>query len=138
VKANAEALKEGTRLLSAYHLKDGTKILDHHRVGQERDYLFVAGGILRLNLGLMYHVESGGTNMADTAQSLGERVRKEVGFSLFSPTVPGFAGVNISAGVTFVCGPDGNVIRKATPEDIKKWNEAWNRIAAEMFKESQS
>jgi len=26
MKANAEALKEGTRLLSAYHLKDGTKI----------------------------------------------------------------------------------------------------------------
>ena len=25
-KLNAEALKEGTRLLSAYHLKDGTKI----------------------------------------------------------------------------------------------------------------
>jgi hypothetical protein len=26
MKANAEALKEGLRLLSAYHLKDGTKI----------------------------------------------------------------------------------------------------------------
>jgi hypothetical protein len=26
IKANGEALKEGTRLLSAYHLKDGTKI----------------------------------------------------------------------------------------------------------------
>ncbi len=26
IKANAEALKEGTRLLSAYHLKDGTKL----------------------------------------------------------------------------------------------------------------
>jgi hypothetical protein len=26
MRANAQALKEGTRLLSAYHLKDGTKI----------------------------------------------------------------------------------------------------------------
>ena len=26
MRANAEALKEGTRLLSAYYLKDGTKI----------------------------------------------------------------------------------------------------------------
>jgi hypothetical protein len=26
MKANAEALKEGTRLLSAYHLRDGVKI----------------------------------------------------------------------------------------------------------------
>jgi hypothetical protein len=26
MKANAEALKEGTRLLSAYHLKDGRKL----------------------------------------------------------------------------------------------------------------
>jgi hypothetical protein len=76
--------------------------------------------------------------MAATAQSLGERVKKEVGFSLFSPTVPGFAGVSISSGVIFVCDLVGNVIRKASTEDIKKWNEAWNRIAAEMFKESQS
>jgi hypothetical protein len=26
MRANAEALKEGTRLLSAYHLKDGRKL----------------------------------------------------------------------------------------------------------------
>lgn len=26
MRANAQALKEGTRLLSAYHLKDGTKV----------------------------------------------------------------------------------------------------------------
>ena len=72
--------------------------------------------------------------MAGTkGETLMARVKKEVGFGLFSPTVPGYAGVQVSAGVTFATDMDGNVIRKATPEDIKKWNEAWNRIASEMF-----
>lgn len=30
-QANEQALLDGSRLLSAYHLKDGTKIWDHHR-----------------------------------------------------------------------------------------------------------
>jgi hypothetical protein len=42
MKANAEALKEGTRLLSAYHLKDGTKIWIITEWGQKRQHGSVA------------------------------------------------------------------------------------------------
>jgi hypothetical protein len=76
--------------------------------------------------------------MATNSEKLSERVRKEVGFYLFSPTISGFAGVPVSSGVTLVCGLDGNVLRKATTDDVQKWNQAWNRIAAEIFNESQS
>lgn len=65
-----------------------------------------------------------------------QKVIKEVGFELMGTTKPGFAGVPIY-NETLVLDPNGEILRKATEEDIRKWNEAWNRLAAEAYKASQ-
>lgn len=55
------------------------------------------------------------------ADTLSNRVEKEVGFSLRPDGNP-----------PTVVDLNDTVLRKATLDDIKKWNETWNRIANEM------
>jgi hypothetical protein len=47
MKANAEALKEGLRLLSAYHLSDGTKIWIITEWDRSASTVLVVGGVLK-------------------------------------------------------------------------------------------
>lgn len=46
--ANDQALKTGERLLSAYTLPDGEKILDNHRVGQKRYHYAFSRRLLKV------------------------------------------------------------------------------------------
>ena len=61
------------------------------------------------------------------------QVMKEAGFLLFAPTVPGYGETRIPAGVIFVCDLNGNIIREAAEDDVRKWNDIWNRLAHEAF-----
>jgi|GEM_PF-3660273 len=64
-----------------------------------------------------------------------EKVKREVGFGLVPTFQQGFAGVDITAD-TLVIDLGGHILRKAGKEDIRKWNEAWNRHAEAAYKEN--
>jgi hypothetical protein len=65
-----------------------------------------------------------------TGQELMDKVKNEVGFTLFPLTFPAY-GQRVYAGKTAVCDLDGNILRIATEADIKKWNTVWNRTVKE-------
>lgn len=62
------------------------------------------------------------------ADTFDNRLEKAVGFYLRQDMMP---GTNISASTTTVLDLNGNVLRKATPADIKKWNETRSRMIQE-------
>lgn len=64
------------------------------------------------------------------ADTLDNRIEKAVGFYLRQDMMP---GTSIAASMTTVFDLNGNALRKATPADIKKWNETRNRLMQEEF-----
>jgi len=75
-----------------------------------------------------------GAELIDThdpnADTLDNRIEKTVGFYLRQDMMP---GTNITASTTTVFDLNGNALRKATPADIKKWNEIRNQMTQEEY-----
>jgi hypothetical protein len=79
-----------------------------------------------------------GAELIDThdpnADTLDNRIEKAVGFYLRQDVMP---GTNIAASTTTVFDLNGNALRKATPADIKKWNEIRNRMTQEEYERKE-
>jgi hypothetical protein len=60
-----------------------------------------------------------------------EKVKNEVGFTLFPVTYPAY-GVQAYSGVILVCDLNGEILRKATAADIQKWQTVWEKLIKEV------
>jgi hypothetical protein len=61
-----------------------------------------------------------------TVEELMEKVKTEVGFTIFPLTIPAF-GMQVYAGQSVICDLDGNILRTATEADIQRWDTVWKR-----------